>query len=122
MTRILSFKLLRSPNATKEISTKSRIYLNLYHFATGDTKNNSGIEVEFMIDPGSTCTVTNYPTYLASVKLEKNLLLQKFMIQKHKLIHQPECLVTQLFSLVLKETVYIQYSIKYLLLKNRDRT
>ena len=67
---------MKSPNATKESSTKSRIYLNLYHFATGDIKNNSGLEVEFMIDPGSTCTIINHPTYLALVNLGQNLHLQ----------------------------------------------
>ena len=69
-------KLLKSPNATKKSSTKSRIYLDLYHFATGDIKNNSGVEVEFMIDPGSTCTIINHPTYLALVNLGQNLHLQ----------------------------------------------
>ena len=67
---------MKSPNATKESSTKSRIYLNLYHFATGDIKNNSGLEVDFMIDPGSTCTIINHPTYLALVNLGQNLHLQ----------------------------------------------
>ena len=67
---------MKSPNATKESSTKSRIYLNLYHFATGDIKNNSGLEVEFMIDPGSTCNIINHPTYLALVNLGQNLHLQ----------------------------------------------
>ena len=65
-----------SPNVTKESSAKSRIYLNLYHFAIGDIKNNSGLEVEFMIDPGSTCTIINHPTYLALVNLGQNLNLQ----------------------------------------------
>ena len=44
--------------------------------ATGDLKNNSGLEVEFMIDPGSTCTIINHPTYLALVNLGQNLHLQ----------------------------------------------
>ena len=67
---------MKSPNASKESSTKSRIYLNLYQFATGDIKNKSGLEVEFMIDPGSTCTIINHPTYLALVNLGQNLHLQ----------------------------------------------
>ena len=54
----------------------SRIYLNLYHFATGDNKNNGGLEVEFMIDPRSTCTITNHPTYLALVNHGQNLHLK----------------------------------------------
>ena len=67
---------MKSPNATKESSTKSRIYLNLYHFATGDIKSNIGLEVEFVIDPGSTCSIINHPTYLALVNLGQNLHLQ----------------------------------------------
>ena len=67
---------MKSPNATKESSTKSKIYLNLYDFATGDIKNNSGLEVEFTIEPGSTCTIINYPTYPALLNLGQNLHIQ----------------------------------------------
>ena len=38
--------------------------MHLYHFATGDNKKHSGLEIEFMIDPGSTCTIINYPTFI----------------------------------------------------------
>ena len=54
----------------------SRIYLNLYHFAVGDIKNNSGFEVEFMMDPGSTCTIINHHSYLDLVNLGQYLHLQ----------------------------------------------
>ena len=67
---------MKSPNATKESSTKSRIYLNLYHFDTRDIKNKSGLEVEFMIDQESTGTIINHPTYLNLVRLGQNLHLQ----------------------------------------------
>ena len=38
--------------------------LNLYHFATGHNKKHSGLDTEFMIDPGSTCTIKNYPAFI----------------------------------------------------------
>ena len=50
--------------------------MNLYHFATGDNKKHSGLEIELMIDPGSTCTIINYPTYI-----ELNQLGQQINIQ-----------------------------------------
>ena len=50
--------------------------MNLYHFATGDNKKHSGLEIEFMIDPGSTCTIINYPTFI-----ELNQLGQQINIQ-----------------------------------------
>ena len=114
---------MKSPNATKESSTKSRIYLNLYHFATGDIKNNSGLEVEFMIDPGSTCTIINHPTYLALVNLGQNLHLQNTNCDSKTYTGSSIRMlgyttIQSSFETDGKYTV----SIKYSLLKNRDRT
>ena len=36
----------------------------MYYFATGDINKNSGLEIEYLIDQGSTCTIINYPTFV----------------------------------------------------------
>ena len=41
-----------------------------------EIENKSGLEVDFMIDPGSTCTIIKHPTYLALGNLEQKLHLQ----------------------------------------------
>ena len=73
----ISFKLIRSPkNKNSTSNLKARNFLNLYHFATGDNKKHSSLKREFMIDPGSTCTIINYPTFI-----ELNQLGQQINIQ-----------------------------------------
>ena len=49
-----------SKNKNSTSNPKARIFLNLYCFATGDNKKQSGLELKFMIDQGSTCTIINY--------------------------------------------------------------
>ena len=39
----------------------SMIKVNIYYFTTGERKNN-GLEKNYLIDPGSTPTIANYPT------------------------------------------------------------
>ena len=76
---LLSFKLLKSPKNAEQTpnrSPKDRIFLNLYHFATGDNKKHSGLEIEFMIDPGSTCTIINYPTFFELMALGQHINIQ----------------------------------------------
>ena len=77
--RFLSFKLLKSPKNAEQTpnrNPKDRIFLNLYHFATGDNKKHSGLEIEFMIDPGSTCTIINYPTFFELMSLGQHINIQ----------------------------------------------
>ena len=45
----------------------------MYYFTTGDINKNSGLEIEYLIDPGLTCTIINYPTFLAMQKLNPSM-------------------------------------------------
>ena len=49
---------------------KSRIYLNLQYFTTGDINKKSGLEIEYLIDPGSTFTIIYHPTFLEILKTD----------------------------------------------------
>jgi hypothetical protein len=53
--------------------TSPSLYLNLFQFATGDNNHNSGLEIQFLIDTGATCSLINYPTYEAILKLQPDL-------------------------------------------------
>ena len=50
--------------------------MNLCHFATGDTKKHSGLEIEFRINPGSTVTIINYPTFIEFNQLGQQVNIQ----------------------------------------------
>ena len=45
----------------------------MYYFTTGDINKNSGLEIEYLIDPGLTCTIINYPTFLEMQKLNPSM-------------------------------------------------
>ena len=73
-----TFKLLRSPsNNDNTKNIKSRIYINLFYFAAGDTNKNSGLEVEYMIDTGATCSIINHPTFIAIANLGHKLIVTR---------------------------------------------
>ena len=73
-----TFKLLRSPsNNDNTKNIKSRIYINLFYFAAGDTNTNSGLEVEYMIDTGATCSIINHPTFIAIANLGHKLIVTR---------------------------------------------
>ena len=50
---------MKSP---KSDSNCSRISFNLFYFATGDDQKDSGLEIEFMLDTGASCSIINYRT------------------------------------------------------------
>ena len=37
--------------------------MNVFYFSTGDSKNDSGLEIEFMVDTGAACSIINYRTF-----------------------------------------------------------
>ena len=59
----MPFKLLRSPSSTTDQSKKSRLRFKLFYFATGDTQKDSGLEIEFMLDTGASCSIIIYRTF-----------------------------------------------------------
>ena len=53
---------MRSPKSHSNRSTSSRLSLNIFYFATGDAQKDSGLEIEFMLDTGASCSIINYRT------------------------------------------------------------
>ena len=51
---------------TKSNSNRSRISrhsFSIFYFATGDAQKDSGLEIEFMLDTGASCSIINYRTF-----------------------------------------------------------
>ena len=44
-------------------SGSSRQSFNIFNFATGDAQKDSGLEIEFMLDTGVSCSIINYRTF-----------------------------------------------------------
>ena len=61
--RPLPVKLMRSPKSDSNRSSSSRLSFNIFYFATGDVQKDSGLEIEFMIDIGASCSCNNYRTF-----------------------------------------------------------
>ena len=70
-------KLLRSPNSNTDNSRNSRLSLNIFYFATGDTQKDSGLEIEFMLDTGASCSIINYRTFWEICQLQHPITIQK---------------------------------------------
>ena len=59
----MPFKLLRSPSSATNQSKNPRLSFNLFYFATGDTQNDSGLKIEFVLDTGASSSIINYRTF-----------------------------------------------------------
>ena len=70
-------KLLSSPNSNTDKSRNSRISLNIFYLATGDTQKDSGLEIEFMLDTGASCSIINYRTFWDIFQLQHPITIQK---------------------------------------------
>ena len=54
---------MRSPKSDSNRSRSSRLSFNLFNFATGDAQKDSGLEIEFMLDTGASCSIHIYRTF-----------------------------------------------------------
>ena len=54
---------MRSPRSDSNRSRSSRLSFNILYFATGDAQKDSGLEIEFMLDTGASCSIINYQTF-----------------------------------------------------------
>ena len=54
---------MRSPRSDSNHSRSSRLSFNIFYFATGDAQKDSGLEIEFMLDTGASCSIINYRTF-----------------------------------------------------------
>ena len=73
----MSVKLPRSPNSNINKSRTSRFSFNIFYFVTVDTQKNSGLEIEFMLDTGASCSVINYRTFYEICRLQHPINIQK---------------------------------------------
>ena len=70
-------KLLRSPNLDTDKSRFSRLSLNIFYFATRDAQKDSGLEIEFMMETGASCSIINYRTFREIRQLQHPITIQK---------------------------------------------
>ena len=75
--RPLPVKLLRSPNSKTDKSQNSRLSLNIFYFVTGDYQKDNGMETEFMLDRGVSCSITNYRKFWEICQLKHPITWQK---------------------------------------------
>ena len=54
---------MRSPKSDSNHSRSSRRSFNIFYFATGDAQNDSGLEIECMLDTGASCSIIKYRTF-----------------------------------------------------------
>ena len=73
----MSVKLLRSPNSNSDKSRNSRLSFNIFYFATGDTQKDSGLEIEFMLDTGASCSIFINRTFREILQLQHPITIQK---------------------------------------------
>ena len=58
-------------------SRNSGLSLNIFYFAIGDTQKDSGLEIEFMLDTGASCSIINYRTFWEICQLQHPISIQK---------------------------------------------
>ena len=51
---------MRSPKSDSNRSRSSRLSFNIFYCAAGDAIKDNGLEIEFMLDTGASCSVINY--------------------------------------------------------------
>ena len=77
----MPFKLLRSPNSTTNQPKHSKLSLNFFYFATGDTQKDSGLEIEFMLDTGASSSIINYRTFWEICQMQHPMKVTRSTIQ-----------------------------------------
>ena len=58
-------------------SRNSRLSLNIFYFATGETQKDSGLEIEFLLDTRTSCSIINYRTFWEICQLQHTITIQK---------------------------------------------
>ena len=54
-----------------------RLSLNIFYFATGDTQKDSGLEIEFKLDTGASCSIINHRIFREMCQLQHPITIQK---------------------------------------------
>ena len=73
----LPVKLLRYANSNTNKSRNSRLSLNIFYFATGVTQKFGGLEIEYMLDTGASCSIINYRTFSQFCQLQHTITPEK---------------------------------------------
>ena len=68
---------MRSPKSDSTSSRSSRLSFNIFYFATGDAQKDSGLEIEFMLDPGASCSIINYRTFWEISQLHHPIMVHR---------------------------------------------
>ena len=77
----MPFELLKSPSSTTDQSKNSRLSFNFFYFATGDTQEDSGLEIEFMLDTGASSSIINYRTFWEICQTQHPITVKKSTTQ-----------------------------------------
>ena len=77
----MPFKLLKSPSSTTDQSKNSRLSFNFFYFATGDTQNDSCLEIEFMLDTGASSCIINFRTFGEICQTQHPITVKRSTIQ-----------------------------------------
>ena len=77
----MPFKLLRSLSSTTNQSRNSRFSFHFFFFATGDTQKDSGLEIEFMLDTGTSSSIINYRTFWEICQMQHPISVTRSTIQ-----------------------------------------
>ena len=66
---------MRSPKSAFGRPRSSRLGFNILYFSNGDAQKDSGLEIEFMLDTGASCSIINYRTFWEISQLQHPLML-----------------------------------------------
>ena len=55
----------------------SKLSLNIFYFATGDTQKFNGLVIKFMLDTGASCSIIIYIYFWEICRLQHAITLQK---------------------------------------------
>ena len=80
-----SFKLIKSPNQESEdpndtphtsgAGMPGQHFIELFQYAVGDTNENNGISIQFLIDTGATCSIINCDTFAEIEKIQPLIVM-----------------------------------------------
>ena len=68
---------MRSPKSDSVCSRNSSLSFNIFYIATGDAQKDSGLEIEFLLDTGASCSTINYQTFWEILQFQHPILVHR---------------------------------------------
>ena len=68
---------MRSPKSDSNRSRSSSFSSNIFYFAIGDAQKDIGLEIEFMLDTGASCSIINYRTFWEISQFHHPIMVQR---------------------------------------------